>query len=151
AEPGSEQALRVLALHDTLRERAILYAHQHELLASFLTRDPDTEGCIDSADITAVKVAVGLRVSTHRAECLVRDAHRAVRLMPATFTVLLAGDLPEEFHQHLLRKVRALTEEQTRVVDEHVASWDLASISRDQFGRHLNTLVAMVTAGTVPT
>lgn len=151
AEAGSEQALRVLAIHDTMRERTLLYAHQMELLCSFLSRDPAAAGGIDEADISAMKVATGLRVSTSRAECLIRDAHRTVELLPATFEVLTRGELPEDFHQHLLRKVRSLTPAQTRIIDEHVSSWDLASISRDQFVRHLGALVAMVTAGTLPT
>lgn len=149
-EPGSEQARHVLAIHDNMRERTLLYAREQELLTSFLTRDPDADGCIDAADITALKVATGLRVSLHRAECLVRDAHRCVALMPGTFAALCTADLPEDFHQLLLRKVRSLPDGQTRVVDEHVAGWDLASISRDQFARHLNSLITLVTAGTIP-
>ncbi|MGP9845199.1 HNH endonuclease signature motif containing protein [Brachybacterium sp. 107] len=133
-----------------MRERTKLYAREQELLTSFLTRDPESDGCIDSADISALKVATGLRASLHRAECLIRDAHRSAVLMPGTFEVLSAGDLPEDFHQMLLRKVRALPDDQVRVVDEHVAGWDLASISRDQFARHLGSLITLVTAGTIP-
>jgi len=150
AEPESEQAACALAIHDNMRERTKLYAREQELLTAFLTRDPESDGCIDSADISALKVATGLRASLHRAECLIRDAHRSVSLMPGTFEVLRAGDLPEDFHRLLLRKVRALPDDQVRVVDEHVAGWDLASISRDQFARHLNSLITLVTAGTIP-
>ena len=150
AEPESEQAVRALAIHDNMRERTVLYAREQELLTAFLTRDLESDGCIDSADISALKVATGLRASLHRAECLIRDAHRSVILMPGTFEVLRAGDLPEDFHRLLLRKVRALPDDQVRVVDEHVAGWDLASISRDQFARHLGSLITLVTAGTIP-
>ena len=150
AKPESEQAACALAIHDNMRERTKLYAREQELLTAFLTRDPESDGCIDSADISALKVATGLRASLHRAECLIRDAHRSVSLMPGTFEVLRAGDLPEDFHQVLLRKVRALPDDQVRVVDEHVAGWDLASISRDQFTRHLGSLITLVTAGTIP-
>ncbi|MGP5639868.1 HNH endonuclease [Brachybacterium tyrofermentans] len=150
AEPESEQAVRALAIHDNMRERTKLYAREQELLTAFLTRDPESDGCIDSADISALKVATGLRASLHRAECLIRDAHRSVTLMPGTFEVLRSGDLPEDFHRLLLRKVRALPDDQVRVVDEHVAGWDLASISRDQFARHLGSLITLVTAGTIP-
>ena len=85
AEPESELAARALAIHDNMRERTKLYAREQELLTAFLTRDPESDGCIDSADISALKVATGLRASLHRAECLIRDAHRSVTLMPGTF------------------------------------------------------------------
>ncbi|WP_193105694.1 HNH endonuclease signature motif containing protein [Brachybacterium sp. FME24] len=151
AKAGSEQAHQVLAIHASMRERTVLYAHQQELLLSFLTRDPETDGLIDAADISAMKIATGLRVTTRQAEYLIRDAHRSVELMPETFAILTTGDLPEGFHQYLLRQVRSLTDEQTRTVDHHVATWELASISRHMFETHMKTLITRVTAGTIPT
>ncbi|WP_157235719.1 HNH endonuclease [Brachybacterium sp. P6-10-X1] len=149
-EPASDQAYRVLHLHATVRERTILYARQQELLVEFFTDDPDTDGLIDEADISAMKIATGMRLTTRQAERLIRDAHRSVDLMPATFTHLAAGDMPEGFHQYLLRHVRSLTDEQVVMVDGHVAGWDLRNISRHTFETHLKTLIVRITAGTLP-
>ncbi|PCC31092.1 HNH endonuclease signature motif containing protein [Brachybacterium alimentarium] len=151
AEVGGDvdQATRVRGIHRTMRERTMLYAEQMRLLTEFFTRDPEVEGCLDVADVSAMKVAVGLRSSTHRAEALIRDAHRSVELMPRTFEALARGDLPEDFHQYLLRRVRRLEDDQVRDVDAHVAVWELASISRSQFERHVRLIVALVSAGTI--
>ncbi|MGP5375702.1 hypothetical protein ACTXM8_06860 [Brachybacterium alimentarium] len=151
AEVGGDvdQATRVRGIHRTMRERTMLYAEQMRLLTEFFTRDPEVEGCLDVADVSAMKVAVGLRSSTHRAEALIRDAHRSVELMPRTFEALARGDLPENFHQYLLRRVRRLEDDQVRDVDAHVAVWELASISRSQFERHVRLIVALVSAGTI--
>ncbi|MBP2382794.1 hypothetical protein JOF43_002751 [Brachybacterium sacelli] len=148
--PGSDQAERVLALHETMRERGLLYARQQELLVAFFTHDPATDGLIDEADISAMKIATGLRVTTNQAERLLRDAHRSVDLLPATFQALTTGVMPEGFHHYLLRHIRSLTDQQVRAVDEHVAGWDLASISRHKFETHLKTLIVRITAGTLP-
>src|SRR5699024_10861889 len=118
---GSDQAYRVLELHAAVRERTILYARQQELLVDFFAEDPDTDGLIDEADISAMKIATVMRVTTRQAERLIRDAHRSIDLLPATFAHLTAGDMPEGFHQYLLRHVRSLTDQQVLAVDEHVA------------------------------
>lgn len=151
AEVGEDegQAVCVRAIFGSMRERAKLYAEQMLLLTEFFTRDPDVSGCLDDADISAMKVALGLRCSIPQAEAQIRDAHRSVELMPQTFDALAAGDLPEDFHHYLLRRMRRLGDEQAGVVDAHVASWDLRSISRGQFERHVRLLVALVNAGTL--
>ncbi|MBP2410388.1 HNH endonuclease signature motif containing protein [Brachybacterium fresconis] len=149
-EPASDQAYRILELHAAIRERTILYARQQELLVDFFTEDPDTDGLIDEADISAMKIATGMRITTRQAERLIRDAHRSVDLLPATFAHLAAGDMPEGFHQYLLRHVRSLTDEHVAMVDEHVAAWDLANVSRHKFETNVKTLIVRVTAGTLP-
>lgn len=149
-EHGTSQAQQVLSMHHMMRERTRLYAQHLAQIASFLAEDAGAAG-VDEADLAAVKVATGLRVTTNRAESLIRDAHRAVERMPGTFAVLTMGDLPEDWHHSLLARVRGLTEEQTGAVDRLVADWDLASISWSQFDRHLRHAIALVTAGELPT
>lgn len=148
--PGSDQAERAQRIHERMRSRSRLYAQQLVDIAAFFHADPAAGGCLDDADVSAMKIAVGLRVTTHRAAGLVHDAHRAVAEMPLTVEHLATGDLPEEWHQHLMRQVRRLAEKQVREVDAHVATWDLASISRAMFVRHLGHLIALVTAGDAP-
>lgn len=145
APAPSRQADLVLRIHDQMRDRTRIYAHQLRDIAEFFLYDPDTGGALDEADMAAMKIAVGLRISSSRAACLIRDAHRAVEEMPRTFCRLMAGEIPEEWHQHLLRRIRMLDASQAAHIDEHLDSWDLASISRDQFDRHLRRLLALVT------
>lgn len=151
AETGEDegQAVCVRAIHGTMRDRARLYAEQMLLLTEFFTRDPDAAGCLEDADLSAIKVALGLRCGIPQAEARIRDAHRSVELMPLTFEVLSAGDLPEDFHHYLLRRMRRLSDEQVGIVDAHVAGWDLRSISRSQFERHVRLLVSLVGAGSL--
>ncbi|MFC7373976.1 MULTISPECIES: HNH endonuclease [unclassified Brachybacterium] len=146
AEPDTDQADRVLHLHRRMQYRTRAYAAQLETMSEFFTEDPDTAGRLDDAYVAALKIATAMRCSTRRAQGMIRDAHLAVEIMPETFSRLGEGDLPEEWHHHLLRKVRRLDEEQIRLTDHHVATWDLPSISRSQFDRHLSHLIALITA-----
>ena len=104
-------AERVLEMHATMRERAQLHARQLRQLATFFDLDPDNEGTLEDADMTAMKVAVGLRCSIAQATSLIRDAHHAVVDLPRMFAHLEAGDLPEDYHRFLLRQVRRLETE----------------------------------------
>ncbi|WP_422116036.1 HNH endonuclease signature motif containing protein [Brachybacterium sp. UNK5269] len=150
AEPGSAQAQTVLALHHTLRGRARLYARHLELLTTFFVQDAENEGLLEDADVSALKIATGLRVSTVQATGMLRDAHRAVHCMPQTFAYLQRGDLPEHFHHYLLRRVRGLTEEQARQVDAHLARVELPSVPRESFEAQVRLAVRLATAGTIP-
>lgn len=150
APSGDPQAALACRMHERMKTRTRLYARQLRDMATFFHYDPDAQGALDEADIAAMKIAVGLRTSTFRAGAMIRDAHRAVEQMPRTFHRLAAGELPEEWHVHLLRLVRPLDEGHVQHIDEHLDTWDLASISRDQFVRHLRRLIAMVTALDAP-
>lgn len=150
-EEGSLEAGRVLALHRTLRTRASLYAHHLRQLATFFREDPEVRGALEDADMTALKVAAGLRCTYFQAWAKVRDAHAAVEWMPSTFTYLRRGDLPEDWHHYLLRRVRQLTEEQAREVDAHMAAVELPSISQDTYERQVRLAVKLATAGDLPT
>ena len=150
-EPGSLEAGRALALHRTMRTRASLHAHQLRQLATFFREDPEVRGVLDDAEVTALKVAAGLRCSYARAWAHVRDAHVAVEWMPLTFAYLRRGDLPEQWHHYLLRHVRRLTEEQTRAVDAHMAAVEIPSVSQDTFEKQVRLAVKLATAGTPPT
>ncbi|MGO1408360.1 MAG: hypothetical protein ACTHV2_08215, partial [Brachybacterium sp.] len=56
-EPGSIEAARVLSLHQTMKTRARLYAHQLRQLSVFFREDPAVRGVVDEADVTALKIA----------------------------------------------------------------------------------------------
>ncbi|HEX7352252.1 HNH endonuclease signature motif containing protein [Brachybacterium sp.] len=150
-EPGSVDAARVLDLHESMKQRARLYAAHLERLATFFREDPDVQGVIDEADIIAAKIATGLRCTCRQAQSQVLDAHRAVEWMPRTFENLRTGDLPEAWHQHLLRQIRRLEEHQVRSLDAHLAGVELASVSKTTFERQLKYGIALATAGTLPT
>ena len=137
-------AERVLEMHATMRERAQLHARKLRQLATFFDLDPDNEGTLEDADMTAMKVAVGLRCSIAQATSLIRDAHHAVVDLPRMFAHLEAGDLPEDYHRFLLRQVRRLETEQIRLVDQHLARVEILSISRSTFEAQVRLAVASV-------
>lgn len=151
AEPGSREAGRVLALHESMKDRARLYADHLEQLAVFFREDPEVEGLLDDADVTALKVATGLRCTYGQAHAQVRDAYTAVELMPLTFAFLRVGDLPEAWHHSLLRHVRRLDEAQIRSVDTHMAEVEIPSVSKATFDKQVLVAVALATADTPPT
>ena len=148
--PGSVEAGRVLALHRTMRTRASLHAHQLRQLATFFREDPEVRGALADADVSALKIAAGMRCSYVQAWAKVRDAHMAVEWMPLTFTYLRRGDLPEPWHHYLIRHVRRLTEEQVLAVDAHMAGVEIPSVSQDTFEKQVRLAVKLATAGDVP-
>ena len=150
ATPGSLDAPRVMGLHRTMRMQASLRAHELRQLATFFREDPEVRGLLDDADVTALKVAAGLRCTYPQAHAKVRDAHLAVEWLPLTFAYLRRGDLPEDWHCYLLRHTRRLTEDQAREVDAHMAGVEMPSISQDTFEKHVRLSVALATAGTLP-
>ena len=147
---GTVESGRVMALHRTALTRARLYAHHLRLLETFFREDPEVQGRPEDADMTALKVAAGLRCTYNQAWSQVLDAHRAVEIMPLTFEYLRRGDLTEAMHQMLLRRVRRLTDEQASQVDAHMATIELPSVSLDTFSRHLRLAVELATAGALP-
>ena len=149
-EPGTIEASRVLALHRTMQTRARLYAHELRQLATFFREDPETGGIPENADMTGVKVAVGLRTSAARAWSMVLDARTSVDLMPATFAHLARGDMPEDFHRYLLRQVRRLDDAQKESVDRHLAGVEIPAVSKATFEAQVRLAVRLATAGTVP-
>ena len=148
---GTVESGRVMALHRTALTRARLYAHHLRLLETFFREDPEVQGRPEDADMTALKVAAGLRCTYNQAWSQVLDAHRAVEIMPLTFEYLRRGDLTEAMHQMLLRRVRRLTDEQAAQVDAHMATIELPSVSLDTFSRQLRLAVELATAGALPT
>lgn len=150
-EPASAEAERVLALHESMRARARLYAEHLVQLSQFFREDPAVKGVLDDADLSALKLATGLRCTYLQAQSQVLDAHRAVEWMPATFAHLRAGDLPEEWHHSLLRHVRRLEESQVRQVDAQMGEVELPSVSKATFDAQVTLAVALARAGTVPT
>ncbi|HJF49111.1 MAG TPA: HNH endonuclease, partial [Brachybacterium paraconglomeratum] len=139
-----KNAGRVLALHSLMREEAQLHARRLRHLADFFAVDPDNAGSLIDADMTAMKVAVGLRCSITQATSQIRDAHHAVVDLPRMFAHLEAGDLPEDYHRFLLRQVRRLDADQIRLVDEHLAGVEIPSIPRSTFEAQVRLAVASV-------
>ena len=139
-----KNAGRVLALHSLMREEAQLHAGRLRHLADFFAVDPDNAGSLIDADMTAMKVAVGLRCSITQATSQIRDAHHAVVDLPRMFAHLEAGDLPEDYHRFLLRQVRRLDADQIRLVDEHLAGVEIPSIPRSTFEAQVRLAVASV-------
>src|SRR5699024_1969878 len=133
---GTLESGRVMALHRTALTRARLYAHHLRLLATFFREDPEVRGRPEDADLSALKIAAGLRCTFDQAWSQVRDARTAVEIMPLTFEYLRRGDLTEAMHQALLRRVRRLTDDQAAQVDAYMATVELPSVSADTFSRH---------------
>ncbi|MDN5900660.1 MAG: HNH endonuclease [Brachybacterium sp.] len=150
-EPGSVEAARVLSLHHTMKARARLHAEHLRQLSTFFCEDPAVQGLLEDADVTALKVATGLRCTYVQAQGQVHDAHMAVEWMPLTFEHLRAGDLPEAWHHSLIRHTRRLDEGQIRQVDAHMATVELPSVSKATFDKQVVLAVELATAGTLPT
>src|SRR5699024_9202330 len=112
--------------------------------------DPEVRGRPEDADLSALKIAAGLRCTFDQAWSQVRDARTAVEIMPLTFEYLRRGDLTEAMHQTLLRRVRRLTDEQAAQVDAYMATVELPSISVVTFPRPLRLAVQQATAGPGP-
>lgn len=136
-------AQQAVTIHDTSRERTRLYARQLAEVAQFLREDPDVSDPSDALDLIAMKLATALRVSASQAAGRVRDAHRAVTVMPGTFEQLATGDLPEDWHRTLLRRLAGMSDAQAAAIDAVVATWEVASISRSQFDRHLGLAISL--------
>src|SRR5699024_4715155 len=85
---GTLESGRVMALHRTALTRARLYAHHLRLLATFFREDPEVQGRPEDADLSALKIAAGLRCTFDQAWSQVRDARTAVEIMPLTFEYL---------------------------------------------------------------
>ena len=149
--PGTLESGRVMALHRTALTRARLYAHHLRLLSTFFREDPEVRGRPDDADLSALKIAAGLRCTYGQAWSQVRDARTAVEIMPLTFEYLRRGDLTEALHQTILRRVRRLTDAQAAQVDAHMATVELPSVSVNTFTRQLRLAVQLATAGALPT
>lgn len=136
-------ARQAVTIHDTARERTRLYARQLAEVARFLHEDPDVRDLNDDLDLIAMKLSTALRLSASQAVGRVRDAHRAVTVMPGTFAQLSTGDLPEDWHRALLRRLAPLTDAQAAAIDAVIATWEVESISRAQFDRHLGLAISL--------
>jgi len=141
---GGRHAGLVLEVHETMRSRARLHARSLRQLVTLFDLDPDNEDDLDDADMTAMKVSVGLRCTILQATSRIHDAHRAVVDMPRMFAHLEAGDLPEEFHRFLLRQIRRLSGVQVRRVDELLARVEIPSVPRSTFEAQVRLAVTSV-------
>ena len=134
-EPGSFEAHVSRELFSTHHEEARRYAEQLRKLA-MLWDDTDEDG-----DTYAILVAEARRITLNQARTALRDACTAVTCLPRTLARLEDGDLPASWFEQLLRRVRGLTPDQCRQLDERVADWDLKNIRSDRFSRELGMLI----------
>lgn len=137
-EPGSIEALVARDLFDSLGQEAREYAARLRRLA-VLWDETDETG---EGDTYAILVADARRVTLNQARTLLDNAFTAVTRLPRTLERLDAGHLPVSWFELLLRRVRRLTEDQCRQVDDRVADWDLENLRADRFSRELGLLIA---------
>ena len=134
-ESGSFEDHVALELFASPHEEARAYAERLRRLA-MLWDDTDEEG-----DTYALLVADARRIAVNQARTQLRDACIAVTSLPRTLARLEAGHLPVSWFEQLLRRVRRLTPEQCRQLDDRVADWDLENIRSERFSRELGTLI----------
>ena len=137
-EPGSVEDHVARELFDSHREEARAYAERLRRLA-ILWDETDEDG---EGDTYAILVADARRVTLDQARSLLRDAFIAVTCLPRTLERLAAGHLPVTWFELLLRRVRRLSPDQCRLLDDRVADWDLANLRADRFSRELGQLIA---------
>lgn len=114
-EPGSFEAHVAQELFATHRDEARAYAARLRRLA-MLWDEEDDDG-----DTNALLVADARRITLDRARTMLRDAVTAVTALPRTTERLEAGHVPVDWFEQLLRRVRPLSPEQTRQLDDRVA------------------------------
>ncbi|WP_193103583.1 HNH endonuclease signature motif containing protein [Brachybacterium sp. FME24] len=142
-DPGCFEAHVARELFSTHLEEARAYAGRLRKLAMLWDETSD-EG-----DLYAVLVADARRITLNHARAQLRDACTAVTTLPRTLARLEAGHMPVSWFEQLLRRVRRLTPDQRRQLDERVADWDLANVSCDRFLRELGKLIAWFGAAAV--
>jgi len=136
-EPGSIEALVARELFDSLDQEARAYAERLRRLA-VLWDETDVDG---EGDTYAILVADARRVTLNQARTLLRDAFIAVTRLPRTLERLGAGHLPVSWFELLLRRVRRLSADQCRQLNDRVADWDLENLRADRFSRQLGLLI----------
>ncbi|PWH06194.1 HNH endonuclease [Brachybacterium endophyticum] len=141
--PDVQLTERVHALWDDGAQEASDLARRLLLLApSWLDReaggtDPHV---VEAEDLT---VAVALRCTRTQAGAAIREAHRAVDLLPRCLQALETGEFPAAWFRTLLERTRRFTDAEMLLVDVTVSSWTLG-ITPERFTRELNALLAMI-------
>lgn len=135
-EPGSLEVHAARELYASHHEEARAYSERLRTLATLWDETND------DGDTNAILVADARRITLNQARCQLRDAFTAITSLPRTLCRLEAGHIPVAWLEQLLRRVRRLTSDQCRQLDDRVADWDLANISCDRFTRELGKLIA---------
>lgn len=118
-----------------------------ELARSLLLLAPKWEGRhLPDADRSRIRladlaVATALRCTIDTAKRRIRDAHRAVDLLPHVLSLLETGSFPADWFTELLTRTSGLTDDEMAVVDLTVRFWDVG-ISPEQFTRSLSSVIA---------
>lgn len=97
----------------------------------------------DVCDVLDAQIAAALRCPITSVHHTVKEAHRAVELLPACFARLEAGDFPAEWFSRLLWRTRDLSDHLLGLVDETISTWDLG-MPPDRFRRELAYLLCWV-------
>src|SRR5699024_8990439 len=135
-EPGSLEVHTALELFAGHRDEALADARRLRQLASLWD---ETE---DEGDVYASLGADARRVARAQPCTPLPAAASAVPSPPRTLARLSAGHIPVVWFEQLLRRVRRLTADQCRLLDDRVADWDLANLRADRFSRELGRLIA---------
>jgi hypothetical protein len=131
------------ALWDEGVEESYELSRRFTLLAPFWAGRDQVDAdpyAIEREDLT---VAVSMRTTRQRAARAIREAHRAVDLLPRCVLALEMGEFPAEWFRVLLERTDRFTPAEMVLVDVTVASWCLA-ITPESFTRHLNLLVSRI-------
>ncbi|PWH07520.1 HNH endonuclease [Brachybacterium endophyticum] len=141
--PDIEVVDRVHHLWDDGVEESCALARRFLMLApSWMDRDcPE----VDELEVEAedLAVATSLRCTLGAARDRVRDAHRAIHLLPRCTGALEEGEFPADWFRRFLERTRDLTDEEMFLVDTTVCTWALG-ITPETFTRELNRLVATI-------
>jgi len=97
----------------------------------------------DVCDVLDAQIAAALRCPISSVHHTVKQAHRAVELLPACFARLETGEFPAEWFSRLLWRTRDLSDHLLGLVDETISTWDLG-MPPDRFRRELAYLLCWV-------
>lgn len=142
-EPGCLEAHLAQELFAAQQEEARAYGEHLRRMAMFWDESSD------DGDLYAILVADARRITVNQASTQLHAAYTAVTGFPRTLARLEAGDLPAHWFEQMLRRIRRLTPDQCRQVDDRVSAWDLANIPSDRFTRELGELIAWFGAAAV--
>jgi hypothetical protein len=99
--------------------------------------DRDAVRCAD------ISVATALRCTIPEAQRRIREAHRAVDLLPHVHALLGLGRFPAPWFSELLTRTAGLSDEEMAVVDLTVRFWD-TGLAPEQFTRALGSTIARI-------
>ncbi|WP_165831833.1 HNH endonuclease signature motif containing protein [Brachybacterium endophyticum] len=134
---------RVETIWDQGVHEARELAHGQRMLALSWKGRHLPEADRDAIRCEDIAVATALRCTIDQAQRRIRDAHRAVDLLPHTHGLLGEGRFPAAWFTELLTRTSGLTDDEMAVVDVTVRFWDVG-IAPEQFTRSLGSVIARI-------